>query len=215
VALYQRASLAGITDAAWVVSQYQGEISFADQQAGRIVQAIDREDTLVVYAGDHGESFGEHGVWFNHGDDVYAESTRVPLAMRLPERIEAGTVVDTPTELTDIGATILDLVGVSSPLGGSSLFASARTYARSICLDRAANRRAREAGAIDRPTFRMVALAGVDGTFVHRDAPGSTDEWSGTGEPPLAEAQALFGPVAQIPRDPSMLEQLRALGYTE
>jgi arylsulfatase A-like enzyme len=215
MAPYLRASVEGITDAAWVQAQYEGEISFADQQAGRIIDAIRSEDAVVVFTADHGESLGEHGVWFNHGDDVYGESTRVPLAIRWPTRIAAGTIMSSPVELTDVAATILDLVGVSSRLGGSSLFASERSYARSICFDRAANRRAREAGAIDRPTFRMVALAGVDGTFVHRDAPGSTDEWSGTGEPPLAEAQALLGPVASTDRDPSMLERLEALGYTE
>src|SRR5262249_26222011 len=48
VAPYLRASLAGITDADWVVAQYEGEISFADQQARRIVDAAG-EDTLVVY----------------------------------------------------------------------------------------------------------------------------------------------------------------------
>ena len=215
VAPYLRSSIDGITDAAWVQAQYEGEISFADQQAGRIVDALRREDTLVVVTADHGESLGEHGVWFNHGDDVYGESTRVPLAIRWPDRIAAGTIVPRPVELTDVAQTILDLVGVSSRLGGSSLFASERSYARSICFDRAANRRAREAGAIDRPTYRMVALAGVDGTFVHREAPGSTDEWSGSGEPPLAEATALLGPVASTDRDRSMLERLRALGYTE
>jgi arylsulfatase A-like enzyme len=213
VAPYLRSSLEGITDAAWVQAQYEGEISFADQQAGRIVDAIP-SDTLVVVAGDHGESLGEHGVWFNHGDDVYGESTRVPLAMRWPGHVSAGTIVATPVELTDVAATILDLVGVPSSLGGSSLFAE-RQYARSICFDRAANRRAREAGTIDRPTYRMVALEGADGTFVHRDAPGSTDEWSGTGEPPLAEATALLGPVSRTDRDRSMLERLQALGYTE
>jgi arylsulfatase A-like enzyme len=215
VAPYLRTSIDGITDAAWVQAQYQGEISFADRQAGRIVDAIDRDDTLVVYTADHGESLGEHGIWFNHGDDVYDESTRVPLAMRWPERITAGTIVSTPVELTDVAATILDFVGVSSPLGSSSLF-EPRRYARSICFDRAANRRAREARAIDRPTYRMVALAGVDGTFVHRDAPGSSDEWSGPGEPPLAsEAAALLGPVASTDRDRTMRERLTALGYTE
>ena len=214
VAPYLRASIAGITDAAWVQAQYEGEISFADQQAGRILEAVDRDDTLVVYTADHGESLGEHGVWFNHGDDVYDESTHVPLAMRWPARIAAGTVVATPVELTDLAPTILDLVGVPSRLGGASLFAE-RRYARSICFDRAANARARAAGTIDRPTYRMVALAGVDGTFVHRDAPGSTDEWSGTGEPPRTEATALLGPVTSADRDRAMLERLEALGYTE
>ena len=196
MAPYLRASIAGITDAAWVQAQYEGEISFADQQAGRIVEAIDRDDTLVVYTGDHGES------------------THEPLAMRWPNRIAAGTTVSSPVELTDVAPTILDLVGVPSRLGGASLFGE-RRYARSICFDRAANARARTAGTIDRPTYRMVALAGVDGTFVHRDAPGSADEWSGIGDPPVAEAVALLGPVASSDRDRATLERLEALGYTE
>jgi hypothetical protein len=215
VAPYLRASLEGITDAAWVVAQYAGEISFADQQAGRILDAIDRDDTLVVYTADHGESLGEHGVWFNHGDDVYGESTHVPLAVRWPDRIAAGTVITSPVELTDVAATVLDLVGVDYPLGGASLFVEERAYARSICFDRAANTRARAAGTIDRPTYRMVALAGADGTLVHREAPGSTDEWSGPGDAPIEEAAALLGPVAATNRDRATLERLGALGYTE
>jgi hypothetical protein len=214
VAPYLRASIEGITDAAWVQAQYAGEVSFADEQAGRLLDAVDRRDTLVVYTADHGESLGEHGVWFNHGDDVYRESTHVPLAMRWPDRIAAGTIVSSPVELTDLAPTILDLVAASSRLGSASLFAE-RQYARSICFDRAANARARAAREIDRPTYRMVALAGADGTFVHRDAPGSVDEWSGTGDPPLREAAALLGPVASGDRDRATLERLEALGYTE
>ncbi len=141
VAPYLRRSIEGITDADWVLAQYGGEISFADQQAGRLVDAVGG-DTLVVYTADHGEALGEHGVWFNHGDDVYAESTLVPLALRFPDRVSAGTVVAPPVELTDVAATILDLVGLPSPLGGASLVPmlagerGERTRARSASIGR-------------------------------------------------------------------------------
>jgi hypothetical protein len=169
-----------------------------------------------VLAADHGESLGEHGVCVQPRDDVYGESTRVPLAHSLAGASRRrGRLLTPPSSSRTLRRRFLDLVGIPARLGGSSLF-QPRQYARSICFDRAANRLARASGAIDRPTYRMVALAGVDGTFVHRDAPGGTDQWSGTGDPPLAEAEALLErPVASTDRDPLDARAARALGYTE
>ena len=66
VASYLESSLQGITDLAWVQAQYAGEVSYADEQLGRLLHELESlghdKDTLVVVAGDHGESLGEHGV---------------------------------------------------------------------------------------------------------------------------------------------------------
>ena len=44
---------------------YVGEIAFADSQIGRLLDALDvrqlMERTIVIVAGDHGESLGDHG----------------------------------------------------------------------------------------------------------------------------------------------------------
>ena len=70
VAEYLKPSLEGITDVQWVLDQYAGEISYTDAQSGVCwngEQSGHADNTLVIVVGDHGESLGEHGVWFNHG----------------------------------------------------------------------------------------------------------------------------------------------------
>src|SRR5438132_660811 len=57
---------------------YDGEVAYVDAQAGRILRAIDRANTIVVVVGDHGESLGEHGE-LTHGLLVYESTLHVPL----------------------------------------------------------------------------------------------------------------------------------------
>lgn len=93
------------------VWKYDGEIRFADDGVGRVLDAIDaaglRDSTLVVVVGDHGEGLGDHG-HMEHGIHIYEEAVRVPLLLRLPSRVKAGLVVDGPIPLLDLEPTILD-----------------------------------------------------------------------------------------------------------
>jgi choline-sulfatase len=91
---------------------YAGEIAFADAQVGRVLDALDQrrlwEDTTIVIAADHGESFGSHGEQ-GHGIFVYQDVMHVPLIVRAPgirPRRIAGV-----TSLVDVMPTVLDLVG--------------------------------------------------------------------------------------------------------
>jgi arylsulfatase A-like enzyme len=102
---------------------YMGEIAFADAQIGRVLTALDQhallENTIVVVAGDHGESLGEHGER-DHGIFVYESTLRVPLIIRVPggPRGRIGEVV----RLIDVMPTLLDLLSVSGPsMDGVSL----------------------------------------------------------------------------------------------
>jgi arylsulfatase A-like enzyme len=95
---------------------YVGEIAFADEQIGRLVEVLDRRGlsarTVVVVAGDHGESLGDHGER-GHGIFVYQSVMRVPLIVRAPG-IAAGRVRSV-TRLVDVLPTTLDLLGVAAP----------------------------------------------------------------------------------------------------
>jgi arylsulfatase A-like enzyme len=66
---------------------YVGEIAFADSQIGRLLGALEArrlmKDTIVIVAGDHGESLGDHGER-DHGIFVYESVLRVPLVIRAP-----------------------------------------------------------------------------------------------------------------------------------
>ncbi len=105
---------------------YDGSIHGMDAEIGRIFERLRElgldEGTLVVFAGDHGEEFLEHGQMF-HGQSVYGELTRVPLIFRWPGGIAQGVRVENVTETVDVMPTLLSLSRIPLPEGmqGESL----------------------------------------------------------------------------------------------
>jgi arylsulfatase A-like enzyme/Tfp pilus assembly protein PilF len=96
---------------------YGGEIAFMDAQIARLLNGVengDRGRPLVVVAGDHGESLGEHGEK-EHGYFLYQEATHVPLIFALPGGAFAGHRDDTPVSLIDVMPTVLDAAGIATP----------------------------------------------------------------------------------------------------
>jgi arylsulfatase A-like enzyme len=97
---------------------YLAAIAFIDSQLLRLVDHLERgdrlEQTLIVIAGDHGESMGDHGEE-SHGIFVYQEALHVPLIVRgpgiSPRRISAVT------RLVDVMPTVLALFGATPPGG--------------------------------------------------------------------------------------------------
>ena len=71
----------------WIMAQYDGEISYADQQIGRIFDHLKSlslwDETIVVVLSDHGECFGEGGFWFDH-HGLYDANLRVTSIWRVP-----------------------------------------------------------------------------------------------------------------------------------
>lgn len=70
-----------------------------------------RENTLIIFASDHGEAFSERGLE-GHARYVYRETTEVPFIVSFPFRLEPGVEVSTRTENVDIWPTVLDLLGL-------------------------------------------------------------------------------------------------------
>jgi arylsulfatase A-like enzyme len=107
---------------------YEGAIASIDHQLGLLFDELDRlgalQNTLVIITSDHGEEFGEHGV-FDHGHSLYLPSLHVPLLILFPSRVPAGWRVREPASLRDLPATVVDLL----ELGGGSHFAG-ETLAR-------------------------------------------------------------------------------------
>jgi arylsulfatase A-like enzyme len=101
-----------------VRSLYAGEVSYIDAEVGRLLDAAlagaGARSTLVVFTSDHGESLGEHGYFFSHGDQVHEPSLRVPLIVRPPAG-GAGKVVREPVGLVDVMPTALEILGAPIP----------------------------------------------------------------------------------------------------
>lgn len=105
---------------------YDGAIRGLDVEIGRMLEGLrarglDRK-TLVVFTGDHGEEFLEHGRTF-HGQSVYGELNQVPLILWAPGRLPAGRVVGEPVETIDLMPTLLEMSTLQPPHGiqGQSL----------------------------------------------------------------------------------------------
>ena len=105
---------------------YDGEVRYADHEIGRLFDALARtgreRDTIVVVVSDHGESLGEHGLFFAHDFTVYDELVRVALILRGPG-IDAGTH-DTDVSLIDVAPTLCRLASLPcrGPTDGRDLF---------------------------------------------------------------------------------------------
>lgn len=110
------------------MDKYDGEIAYADQLLGKLLDGIAAlpglaDQTIIAITADHGEQFEEHGAR-NHGKSLYAEELHVPLLIVVPGA--APQRIATPVSTIDVGATLLDLVGVSRPAGGNARSHAAR-----------------------------------------------------------------------------------------
>jgi arylsulfatase A-like enzyme len=100
---------------------YAAMLENIDAWCGEMLSAIEErgelEDTLVIYASDHGEMLGDHAAW---GKSTWRRpSINVPFVVSGPG-LARGEVCDTPVSLTDVTATILDLCEVERPIGMDS-----------------------------------------------------------------------------------------------
>lgn len=113
------------------VARYDGEIAAADRELGRVIEALDasgrRGRTLILVTSDHGESLGEHEYYFDHGQDLFEPSLRIPLVVIAPGAPQ-GRRNDAFASTLDVMPTILDAVKVSYPpdLAGESLYPAVR-----------------------------------------------------------------------------------------
>jgi arylsulfatase A-like enzyme len=96
-------------------ANYYGDISLIDEQVGRVLDALEesgqRENTVVVFASDHGEMLGDHGLTAK-GCRFYEGAVRVPLILSWPGHFEGGLVADGLVELTDLAPTLADLAHI-------------------------------------------------------------------------------------------------------
>jgi N-acetylglucosamine-6-sulfatase len=104
---------------------YLGSIAAVDENVGRLLNYLDEkglaENTIVVYTADQGFYLGDHG-WYDKRF-MYEESLRMPLLVRWPEQIKAGSVNEDIVLNLDFAETFLDVAGVDIPtdMQGQSL----------------------------------------------------------------------------------------------
>ncbi len=88
-----------------------------DESIGSVMSYLEEagldESTLIIYMGDNGFSFGEHGLIDKR--HFYEESAKVPFLVRCPELFEGGQTMNSMVQNIDIAPTVLELAGLQSP----------------------------------------------------------------------------------------------------
>ncbi len=138
---------------------YDGSIRAMDAEIGRLVERLRAfgldGKTLLVFTGDHGEEFLEHGRTF-HGQSVYGELDTLPLILWGPGHVAPGVVVDRTVETIDIMPTLLEISRLKVPAQAQGR--SFRSLLTSGRRGEPGDARADAAGWTDRPAITEKAL---------------------------------------------------------
>jgi lipoteichoic acid synthase len=111
-----------------MLDRYLNNVHYDDFWVENIVKQYKRlglyEGTIFVIYGDHGEAFGEHGV-YHHDGAIWEEGLRVPLIIHDPQRFDGGERIPGPAHHLDLAPTVIDMLGyevVDGEYPGRTLF---------------------------------------------------------------------------------------------
>lgn len=97
--------------------RYCETLRSVDDSIGRVLQQLKdmgiHDETLVIYMGDNGFMFGEHGLIDKRV--AYETSMRVPMLAQCPALIKQGTVLDQMIANLDVGPTVMEVMGLQTP----------------------------------------------------------------------------------------------------
>jgi N-acetylglucosamine-6-sulfatase len=97
--------------------RYAETLYSVDASIGKVIALLKEENlinsTLVIYMGDNGFQFGEHGLIDKR--TAYEASMRVPMLAYCPEMIKPGTVVEEVVANIDVAPTLLEVAGLKAP----------------------------------------------------------------------------------------------------
>ena len=118
---------ADLATARKVIRLYYALTTFLDAQIGAVLDTVKQlgmeESVRVIYSSDHGDTVGDHGMFYKHS--MFEGSVGVPMIVR-GEGVPAGKRVRTPVSLLDVYPTVLECTGAENrradQLPGTSLF---------------------------------------------------------------------------------------------
>ncbi|MCA9043803.1 MAG: sulfatase, partial [Planctomycetaceae bacterium] len=101
----------------YLYRRYCESILAVDDSVGRVLQQLKdmgiHDETLVIYMGDNGFMWGEHGLIDKRVS--YEASIRVPMMMQCPNLFEGGKTIENVIGNIDVGPTILHAAGLNAP----------------------------------------------------------------------------------------------------
>ena len=109
------------------IAYYFAQVTEVDHFIGDVLAELDalglRENTIVLYAADHGDFVARHGMIEKCAvfHNVYEETLRVPLIVSWPKRFRQGETCDSLAELVDLYPTLVELLGLRRPAAAPAL----------------------------------------------------------------------------------------------
>lgn len=92
---------------------YYALVETMDRDIGRVLDRLREhgldDNTLIVYASDHGDQLGERDLWFKQ--TFYDQSAKVPLILSWPGELPEGALRENVVNLVDLSATLVDAAG--------------------------------------------------------------------------------------------------------
>lgn len=108
--------LDGITDLKYVISSYDGEIAYVDNELGKLFNRLKElkifDNTLIIITSDHGENLFGRQIYIGHGLVLCDDEIKIPLVMKLPKSASKNTVIEEQVQSIDIAPTVLDVLGI-------------------------------------------------------------------------------------------------------
>ena len=99
-----------------MIAAYWGYCTFIDHEIGRIINYLKEknlyEDTIIIFSTDHGDMIGSHRI-FNKGFQMYEETHRIPLVIRIPGESDNGKKIESFVSHVDLFKTICDLADIN------------------------------------------------------------------------------------------------------
>lgn len=96
------------------VRKYCETLRSVDESIGSVLDYLKEagldDNTLVIYMGDNGFAWGEHGLIDKR--QFYEESVRVPMLVRCPGLFEGGKVIENMVQNVDVAPTIMACAGL-------------------------------------------------------------------------------------------------------
>jgi arylsulfatase A-like enzyme len=106
------------TEAREMIRAYLASSAWMDWNTGRVLSELDRlglrENTIVVFWGDHGYQLGERGKWSKAGS-LFEQGTRTPFIICMPKAKGNGQACERVVQNVDIYPTLAELCGLKPP----------------------------------------------------------------------------------------------------
>ena len=162
-----RVEAADVSYIRWFLALRRGLVRQIDDAIGRILRALDLDNTLVIVTSDHGDFSGHRGLTRKNPSIPFDDLARVALVVAAPGMAPGRRIADV-VQTSDIALTCLDYAGVPTP--GSETFDSEtlRPHVEGKSVPSSRNRAVYSAISMGWPMIRV----GRHKLIAHHEKPG-------------------------------------------